>query len=209
MLEKLLDIIFPPKCELCKKLGGYICNNCYKELQKYELENNSNVEYFFYLYIEKIRSMILNYKFNDGAYLANLFSYCILNKKSAIEFINQYDVIVPVPLHKKRKLERGYNQSELVIKNISKKETMPIIYSNILIKTKNTKPQSTNKLQDRVNSVKGIYKVHNIDRIINKKVLVFDDIYTTGNTYNECKKALLNAGASSVGIMTIARDFME
>lgn len=215
MIEKAINLLFPQRCEICNTLGKYICSNCYKQLTKYELQNNSNEKYFLYKYEELIRKMIINYKFNGKGYLYNLFSECILNNEKACEFIKQYDVLVPVPLHKKRRNERGYNQSELIAekitKELQKKETFNKIILNekLLKKIKNTKPQSKQNLKGRVKSVKGVYIVNKPIEIRGKKVLLFDDIYTTGSTYRECKKVLLNAGATEVGIFTIAKDFMK
>ena len=216
MLDKLLDLLFPPRCELCNNLGKYICENCYEELKKYELENNEKEKFFLYKYEEEIREMLIKYKFNAKGYLCNLFSNCILNNKNTCKFINNYDLIIPVPLHRKRKNERGYNQSELIARKVvnqlqNKSSNKPSIKldTKSLRKIKNTKPQSTLKLPDRIKSVKGAYKVKNPEVIKGKKVLIFDDIYTMGNTYNECKKVLIEAGAEEVGIFTIARDFME
>ena len=79
MLDKLLDLLFPPRCELCNNLGKYICENCYEELKKYELENNEKEKFFLYKYEEEIREMLIKYKFNAKGYLCNLFSNCILN----------------------------------------------------------------------------------------------------------------------------------
>lgn len=220
MLEKLLNLLFPPKCELCNTLGKYICETCYEELKKYELKNNGKEEFFLYKYEEQIRKMLIKYKFNGKGYLCNLFSTCILSNEEACKFISSYDIVIPVPLHRKRKNERGYNQSELVAKKVvnelikSKSINNNLqhnieLNTNSLKKIKNTKPQSTQKLKERINVVKGIYKVQNIEQIREKRILVFDDIYTTGSTYNECKKVLLEAGAKEVGIFTIARDFMK
>lgn len=236
MLEKLLNLLFPPKCELCNTLGKYICETCYEELKKYELKNNGKEEFFLYKYEEQIRKMLIKYKFNGKGYLCNLFSTCILSNKEACKFISSYDIVIPVPLHRKRKNERGYNQSELVAKKVVNKliksKSWPYLVkgkqqnnleniekitkhksielnTTLIKKIKNTKPQSTQKLKERINMVKGIYKVQNIELIRGKRILIFDDIYTTGSTYNECKKVLLEAGAKEVGIFTIARDFMK
>ena len=79
--------------------------------------------------------------------------------------------------------------------------------NNVLKKAVNTKPQSKKTLNERKNSIKGVYFVENADKVKNKRILLFDDIYTTGSTASECKKILLEAGAKEVGIMTVAKDF--
>ena len=218
----LLDIIFPPTCEICGKVGTYLCNECYKELKKYEIpnqnnnydyyDNESNSKFFLYKYEGKVRELLISYKFNDKAYLSNLFEKNIIKNKKACNFLKSCDIITPVPLHRKRKLERGYNQSELIAKKIVKdlQKLVDIKFDNkILIKQKNTKPQSLKNLEQRIEDVKGIYKFNNAKNINNKKIVIFDDIYTTGSTCKECMKVLYEAGASKVSIFCIARDFMK
>lgn len=82
------------------------------------------------------------------------------------------------------------------------------IEKNIIIKIKDIPPQSTLNKQQREENVKKAYKVKNIEKITNKKILIFDDIYTTGNTVNECAKTLREAGIKkeNIGVLTIAKD---
>lgn len=231
-----LDLIFPPKCEVCGMLGNYLCDNCYNELKKYEICNKHNNEknirtqdqFFLYKYEGKIRDLLIGYKFNDKAYLSNLFEKNIIKNKKACNFFKSCDIITPVPLHRKRKLERGYNQSELIVKklvkdiqiqNIQDKKTNKVKYKQVnikfngklLIKQKNTKPQSLKNLNQRINDIKGAYSVNSneIMNIQGKQIVLFDDIYTTGSTCKECTKLLYEAGASKVSIFCIARDFMK
>lgn len=160
-----------------------------------------------YKYDGEIRELLLKYKFNDKSYLYQLFSQSISENKAAVNFIKKYDLIIPVPLHKKRKLERGYNQSELIIKKvIINNKPVDNVETDILKKRKNLKPQSSKKLEERINEINGAYFVKNMEKIENKKILLFDDIYTTGATTHECKKTLLEAGAKKVGIMAVAKD---
>ena len=79
---------------------------------------------------------------------------------------------------------------------------------NILYKTKNTVPQSTLNKQQREENAKGVYKAPNTTKLYDKKILLIDDIYTTGNTVNECTKILLNNGVKrqNIGVLTIAKD---
>ena len=69
-------------------------------------------------------------------------------------------------------------------------------------------PQGKNLLHNRRKAVKGVFCVNNVEIIKGKDILIFDDIYTTGNTANECKRILLESGAKSVGILTIAKDYI-
>ena len=77
-----------------------------------------------------------------------------------------------------------------------------------MYKIKNTVPQSTLNKEQREQNAKGVYKVNNIQKIYNKKILIFDDIYTTGSTLNECAKVLIEQGIKKeqIGVMTIAKD---
>lgn len=234
-------------------------------------------------YEGELREVFLKYKFRDKSYLREFFADSIsrlitesnynsknnkISNKKVYNFLNQYDIITPVPLHSKRKLERGYNQAEQVLKLVfkdnninnnqafcqilknniihgkcSKNETIngkikykqnkyeqieyeqnkykqieneqnkykQIEYNNnILEKAKNIKPQSTKSGAEREQNTKNAFRIknENAKKIIKQKnVLIFDDIYTTGSTFNECKRVLLENGAKSVGAFMIAKDF--
>ena len=127
--------------------------------------------------------------------------------KKSFEKLKKYDIIIIVPISNKRKLERGYNQSELIAKEISKIIEVPI-EKKVLYKIKNTVPQSTLNKKQREENAKGVYKAKNINRIYNKKILLIDDIYTTGNTVNECANILIQKGIKrkNIGVLTIAKD---
>lgn len=206
-IKNALDFLFPPACGVCEKIGeGYLCKNCYQELQKYRIKTNIRTERFHLLKYEGIiREKMIAYKFGDKSYLYNLFYKILIDDKSACEFLKSYDIIIPVPIHKKRKWQRGYNQSELIARKISSELKIPIV-TDVLKKQINTLPQSTLDKMDRAKNAQNVYNVENRLKILNKKVLIFDDIYTTGATAQECKKVLKIAGANKVGVMTIAKD---
>ena len=120
-------------------------------------------------------------------------------------FIKNYDIIIPVPIHKKRYKERGYNQSELLASEIAR--TLNIsIEKHVLTKNVNNTPQSKLSKIERKNNANGVYKIINAQKIKNKKIIIIDDIYTTGSTANECSKVLKQAGASEIAVFTIAKD---
>jgi predicted amidophosphoribosyltransferase len=196
-------------------------------------------------YEGELREVFLKYKFRDKSYLREFFADSIsrlitesnsnsknnkISNKKVYNFLNQYDIITPVPLHSKRKLERGYNQAEQVLKlvfednninnnqafsQILKNNIKPEKYSrsetikgqieynnNILEKVKNIKPQSTKSGAEREQNTKNAFRIknENAKRIIKQKnVLIFDDIYTTGNTIRRYCAKLVKRGACVIG----------
>ena len=208
-MSLILNLIFPPKCGFCGKIEDinsekFICNQCLNKLEVFRLKNKIDDEvYSIYEYKSIIRNAILDYKFRDKSYLYKTFKTCILFDKKVCNFIKSYDIISPVPLYYSRFLERGYNQTALICKELSK--YTDIAYLATLDKVKNIKPQPTKDLVHRLNDVKGVYKLKNSVDISEKKVLIFDDVLTTGATTRECKKELLKGGAKNVGILTLAR----
>ena len=117
-----------------------------------------------------------------------------------------FDLIVPVPMHPKKKRQRGYNQAELVAKEaarILEKE----IRTDILLKIQNTKPQILLKREERLRNLEGAFKVNDnniIEKNHNKRILLVDDVLTTGTTINTCARILKESGFSSVYALVIA-----
>ena len=108
-------------------------------------------------------------------------------------------------MHKHKKAVRGYNQSELVAKEMAKQ--MEIKFEKgILIKQRNTEVQSTLNKTQRIQNVKDAFLVTDFTKVKGKKIILVDDIYTTGSTVNECSKLLKQAGAKEICVVTIAKD---
>ena len=120
--------------------------------------------------------------------------------------MKNYDIIIPVPISKKRKRLRGYNQSELIAKMIAKQAKTIECRCDILYKQKDTLPQSSLDKEKRQQNIKNAYYIKNEKTVQNKKILLLDDIYTTGSTANECSKMLKQAGAKEIGVLTLAKD---
>ena len=108
-------------------------------------------------------------------------------------------------MYKKKKLTRGYNQTEIIAKELSKDLKIELNYKD-LKKIKDTKTQSTLTKKERKENIKNAFMIKNTDRVENKKIILFDDIYTTGSTLNECSKILKEAKAKEIAILTIAVD---
>lgn len=217
LLETVLDFIFPPVCGFCGKMGeGNLCAKCRKniihsngyfnQLDFYQGKDTFIDEHFYlFSYSELIREKILQYKFDDRAYLANTIYEFFMNNEKLYGFLKKYDIMIPIPISSSRKRERGYNQSEILARKISKMAGIPI-EMQVLKKEKHNQPQSSLNKQQRRENVKNVYKVQNELKIQDKKILLFDDIYTTGSTANECARILKIANCQMVGILTIAKD---
>mgnify|MGYP004578899477 FL=1 len=214
LTKKLESIVFPPCCAICGKLNSKkCCKDCEKRINS---QLNLNIEnkagYYFekhmylFKYKNEIRNLILDYKFRDKSYLYELFAKIITKNEKICGILEKYDIIIPVPIHKKRKKQRGYNQSELVARQISKNIANLQLENKAFIKIKNNKPQSTLNKKQRKQNVKNVYKLENKGKIENKNIILFDDIYTTGNTANEIAKILKQNGANKILVLTIAKD---
>lgn len=188
-------------CNKCKvKIKNNQINVIIKPRNKYFKELIS-----IFKYEGIIRDKILQYKFEDKAYMYNTFAKIILKNEKICGLLKKYDIIIPVPIHKKRKAQRGYNQTQLIASKISKYVEIKLC-DDVLIKSKNTIAQSKLNKNKRKQNIKGAFKILNSEKIQGKNILLFDDIYTTGSTVNECSKILTRAGAKRIGVLTIAKD---
>lgn len=212
----LIDLIYPPVCGLCNKIcKKHLCKECEMDLKKYEINEIENVKgdkskYYDYQvktfkYKGKVRSKIIDYKFNEKSYMCHTFQKMITKNEKIYSFLKKYDIILYVPMFKKQEHKRGYNQTYLIAKEIGKTLGVSIEKSN-LTKIKDTKKQSTLTKEERKTNVKDAFVIKKPERIVNKKVILFDDIFTTGNTVNECSKVIKMAGAKEIAILTIAVD---
>lgn len=215
--EKILNLIYPQTCGICGKINeNSLCKKCEIKLNKQaenriikegnEIEDKYfNELMYIFRYEGQIRKLIIDYKFNDKAYLYKMFVNFLLKNKKIFENIKNYDTIIPVPISKKRKNERGYNQSLLISRNIAEKTNLELM-NNCLIKTKNIIEQSKLNKEDRFQNIQGVYDLKNKKLLENRKILLIDDIYTTGSTANECSKTLRAANPDKVGILVLAKD---
>ena len=216
LLKTLEILVFPPCCLICGKLLSEICcKDCKKRIYdklNLKIESKNKKDYYFekhiylFTYKDEIRNLILDYKFNDKSYLYELFSKIITKNEKICGILKKYDIIIPVPIHKKRKQKRGYNQSELITRQISKKIPSLAHESTAIQKTKHNIEQSSLSKEQRKQNVKDVYKIINKEKIENKNIVLFDDIYTTGNTVNEISKILKQNGANKILVLTIAKD---
>ena len=217
IIDTILDMIYPQVCGICGKVARKsICNKCRIRLKnefKFEkvdysedTEKNFKEHYYFFKYADLIRQQILDLKFHEKPYVGKTITYFLKENKKDLKILEKYDIITVVPVSIGRKKERGYNQSTILAKEISRIIERPFI-ENVLYKIKNTVPQSTLNKEQREQNAKGVYKVNSIQKIYDKKILIFDDIYTTGATANECAKIIKKElNPKKIGILTLAKD---
>ena len=210
MIKRLLTILFPPKCILCKKILSKeetdMCRDCREHQPEY---GNQKIKLSFlaqwtglWYYKENVRESILRYQFSGRR------SYgCVYGRLLAMKLLkdgwDDFDVLTWVPISRQRKRIRGYDQVEVFAKVLAEelgKELIPA-----LKKVRNTKPQSTmGDASHRRANILGAFEVTDPMLICNKRVLLLDDIITTGATASECARVLLTAGAKEVKLATLA-----
>ncbi|MDL2280932.1 ComF family protein [Selenomonadales bacterium OttesenSCG-928-I06] len=208
--NSLLDIFYPPKCPFCRNYTpkrNFFCDNCLnKDIKDFKIEKIDIANYsLLYLdscfsicdYDKQIRKIIINLKFHDKK--NNAICLTQLLDKKAYNFFKNIDYVVPVPLSEKRLQTRGFNQTELIFKDWATKENL--IWFDILKRVRETKPQWQLNLNERKANIKNAFAIKDTPEktlIKNKTILLVDDIFTSGQTMQECAKALKKAGAKKV-----------
>jgi ComF family protein len=152
-----------------------------------------------------IKDVILLYKYRGfeglGRYLAGYVEQALGSEE---DLWLDVDAIVPVPLHRVREKERGFNQSRVLAKKLSRIKKIQLL-DRRLVKVKNIPPQTSLEAKERVRNVRGAFRVKRPGAIKGKVILLVDDVYTTGSTLSECSLALKDAGAKEVRAVTIAQ----
>jgi len=204
---EVLDLIFPKKCVGCQTLGIWICPKCFQQLL--QLQHIKKKINFFEIYsvgnykdktLQNIINYIKYYGIKDlskeaGQLLTSLYSSLI---------IDEVDLISSVPLANKRLAERTFNQAELIAKSLSK--IINVEYLDLLTRIKESESQTHLSDKERKENVKGIFQVKNKNQsqIIGQKILLVDDVATSGATICEARKILIKAGAQKVIGLTLA-----
>ena len=214
MLKLVLDLLYPPVCGICGKIDQKeLCPKCAIKLRNLEKARlyaypHTHFEKHFYLFPYEgiIREKLIQYKFQNQSYLSTFFAKSLQNHEKMSRLLEKYDIIIPVPMYSKKEKLRGYNQTALIAKEIAKAYQNLIYDGKSLQKIKDTKMQSSLNKKQRKNNIKNAYNLINQQKIKDKKIVLLDDIYTTGATANECSKMLKQAGAKEILVVTIAKD---
>jgi len=234
IVKGLIDLIFPPLCAFCgtpltEDDQGEICPGCLGNIRFISLpicptcglpfpmevaedhlcgqclrgQWHFGSARAFGLYEGTIREAIHLLKYGRKSFLAKPLVGLLDRGYPFIDY-ESYDLLVPVPLHRKRLRERGFNQALALGRAIGRKEGVPWTGS-ALKKTRWSSPQIHLSPKEREENVRGSFAVVDGGEIRGKRILVIDDVMTTGSTVNECARVLLKAGAGKVDVFTLAR----
>ncbi|MBX2834351.1 MAG: ComF family protein [Micavibrio sp.] len=199
-----LNFICTPHCDTCgfpfdfEVSEGALCAACLDYPPKYDSARSALV------YDDVSRQFVIAFKHSDKTHYAPAFIPWLI--RAGQELIDESDVIVPVPLHPLRLVRRRYNQAALLAMFLGK-ETGLGVANDAIRRTRATKTQGHLNMVERKKNVRKAFEVNprRNDAIKGKRVLLLDDVYTTGATVNECTRALKIAGAKEVHVLTLAR----
>lgn len=220
----LIRCIFPKRCPLCNeiiplnsdycrcsffdsiKISENFCPHCALEKDNCSCRTANSVYLpevtAVYVYSGKVRADILNLKFNNEKHLAVKLGNEMAERCAIVYCDKEFDFITFVPMSKSSYAERGYNQSSLLAKHIGKKLFLPV--EDVLVKVKSTLPQHVLGGEDRLNNLIDSVTVKDGADIKGKKILICDDVKTTGSTLGQCVKILSENGALSVSCICAA-----
>lgn len=234
MLDLILDIIFPQnECCLCREPGNFWsrrpwCDKCDEELRRVARESPVCQVCGKFLTVDQavcsecqeekppffiaravgpyegcFRKVVKMFKFLGKRGLAVRMSKMMAEVVLSTPEYGELDVIVPVPATRESLARRGFNQSELLARRLASQLGVRF-RGDVLVRLRETPPQRELSKEERERNLKGAFAVQNRDKIKDKRVLLVDDVYTTGSTAKECSRVLLEAGAASVAVVTWA-----
>ncbi len=232
--QNIIDFVFPPACPYCDKTidsHNLFCQECFKKISFIErsichwcgkplfLEDISQTEKMLcpdcmnkrpvydlaravFIYDNFSKISILKFKYADK--MEYSYQFVNLMQRAGRDLFDKTDLIIPVPMHWKRRLRRYYNQADVLGKLLAKRVHIPYS-SKILFRSRYTSPQENKSFNERKHNVKDAFCVRKNTLIKGKNILLIDDVFTTGATVNNCAKALKKAGAKAVYVLTIAK----
>lgn len=224
MIQKLkkviLDTIFPPRCLNCKRLGRYICDECAQKIIKIKYQNcpichRKTTDYKLcagcrrksglyglvalgYFHDPVLKNIIHEYKYN-GIYAAGDELAAMVESLIPPEI----DSVTFAPMSRKRFNFRGYNQAEILAREIGRLTGKPVLSG--LVKTRHTKSQVGLERRERLKNLEGAFVCRD-NNVAGRSILLVDDVLTTGATLSGCAKALRRAGAKRIWALVLARE---
>jgi len=208
----VLDILFPFS-EKRKRIESLTAEEVFQKCQKADVSDDKNLYSIFSYEDTLIRDMVHFLKYKKNENVARIFAeilYSEIVEKSSEMFLFENftnPVLVPIPLSKKKLKKRGFNQIEFILEEFKKLDTQNFFETDFksLIKTKDTLSQTAVKnRRRRMENIRNCFGVSNAEKIVERNIILIDDVLTTGATMREAKNALINSGAKRVFCITMA-----
>lgn len=202
-----LESLKPQKSSYCYCCGRFfydfsnlhLCGSCLEKRPPFSIHRSAAP------YRGKLKDIILLFKYKGFRILGRDLAYFIYQAFKDDEAIWWgLDSIIPVPIHPRRKKIRGFNQVQIIAKELSRLSGIEIV-EKCLIKTKNVPPQTSLDAKERRRNVRGAFEIKRSESIKGKIILLVDDVFTTGSTIYECSFVLKNAGAKEVRALSLAQ----
>ncbi len=215
MISYVLKFLFPEKCIFCAQMLNYkenraVCSECYSKIQFLpDIVYQMGREVYFdevvcvSSYSGIVKDAIKRFKFEKKPWYYRAFGRLMAEKIKKVTSVSNFDIIISVPLHKSKYAVRGYNQAYLLSSFLSRELGIKE-KSNIISRVKNTKVQSLLSKDERSLNIKHAFKVLRPNEVYGKRVLIIDDVLTTGGTLSECSRVLKESGAVKVTVAVIA-----
>jgi competence protein ComFC len=208
LFSKFLDILFPKSCVGCNKTGSFFCDTCRQNTPKPYEQLEGWIHSLFRYRHKTVRDVIWLLKYRNGHAVAKDLAPYMYDE--IIELLTEKMtgdskiLLIPIPMTAKKKRARGFNQSEILAKEIWKQNKGFFTYTEALKKTRETTPQAkiTNKAK-RLQNMRGVFSCKNKSLVAGRTVVLVDDITTTGATLKEARKALKQSGVKKIFAITI------
>lgn len=226
----LLDLVYPRCCPLCGTVLKFrekkVCESCIRQQKRVEppycfrcgktIEDRteeycsdcSSVRKSYqrgfpaFVYEGAIKNALYEFKYDNQRSYGEFFGECILDQYEKEFEALQFDGIIPVPIHKEKRRKRGYNQAEILADVLGERLKIPV-YSSYIVRVINTNPQKELKAKTRMKNLKNAFKIGQ-NKVQLKRVLLVDDIYTSGATIEACTQVLIDADVEEVYYTSVA-----
>lgn len=201
-LSSCSSLFYPSRCGLCGVLGDEpVCPTCLQDFVPTDSLHEPldggplKVIATVFPYDGRVGQAVRRLKYSRATSLAGPLAALLAEAQSRLG-LDQYDLVVPIPIHWSRRCVRGFNQSELLC------ERMPAVDRRIVRRIRRTKPQASLTREQRLTNLEGAFRAD--ASVARKSVLLVDDVLTTGHTARECARALIEAGAAEVAALALA-----
>ncbi|MCD8145632.1 MAG: ComF family protein [Oscillospiraceae bacterium] len=210
-LRALRNLLYPPKCALCgclvRERDGLLCSDCRQTLTQVQAAEPKQIRAGLlcsapFYYQEPLRAAFLRYKFQGKDFYGSMFGAYVA-QAAREQLTGPFDLVTWAPLSKQRLRERDYDQARLLAVPVARAFGLPLVRT--LKKVRNTKPQSSLNGRERQENARNVYALYPGAQVQGKRILLVDDILTTGSTLSACADVLLEQGAAEVSCAVLAR----